>query len=36
VNQLWTQEVMLGRRRARRPVTLMVGEIRWIPLDGSP
>ena len=32
VNQVWTQEVRLGRRRAFRPVTLMVAEIRWIPL----
>jgi hypothetical protein len=32
VNQLWTQEVTLGQRPARRPVTVMVGALEWIPL----
>jgi hypothetical protein len=31
-NQQWTQEVKLGRRAAQRPVAVMVGEIRWIPV----
>ena len=32
-NQVWNQEVPLGRRQARRPIAVMVGELRWIPLD---
>jgi len=32
VNQEWTEEVRLGRRAARRPISLMVGEITFIPL----
>jgi hypothetical protein len=32
-NQQWTQEVKLGRRAAQRPVAVMVGEIRWIPVE---
>jgi hypothetical protein len=33
VNQVWTEEVRLGRRPARRPISVMVaGEIAWIPL----
>jgi O-antigen ligase len=31
-NQQWTQETTLGRRAAQRPIAVMVGEIRWIPL----
>jgi hypothetical protein len=31
-NQWWSEDVPLGLRQARRPVTVMVGEIRWIPL----
>jgi hypothetical protein len=27
------QDVELGRRRARRPITVMVAEVRWIPVD---
>ena len=33
VNQEWTEEVRLGRRRARRPISVMAAEIRWIPLE---
>jgi O-antigen ligase len=29
VNQEWTQEVRLGRRPARRPISVMAGEIAW-------
>ena len=32
VNQEWTEEVRLGRRAARRPISLMVGEITFLPL----
>lgn len=32
-DQFQWQEVSLGRRRARRPIAVMVGEIRWIPLE---
>jgi hypothetical protein len=32
VNQEWTEEVRLGRRAARRPISLMVGGITFIPL----
>jgi hypothetical protein len=32
-NQVWTQEVKLGRRAAARPIAVMVGEIRWTPLE---
>ena len=31
----WTQEVRLGRRTARRPISAMVGEIAWTPLSGG-
>ena len=34
-NEEWTQEVRLGRRTARRPISAMVGEIAWTPLSGS-
>ncbi|MGH9256106.1 MAG: O-antigen ligase family protein [Vicinamibacterales bacterium] len=34
-NQWWIQDVPLGTRQARRPITVMVAEIRWIPLDNS-
>ena len=34
VNQWWMQDVALGMRQARRPIAIMVGEIRWIPLSG--
>ena len=30
-NQVWTQEVPLGQRIALRPVTVMAGEISWMP-----
>ena len=33
VNQEWTEEVRLGRRAARRPISVMVGGITWIPLE---
>ena len=33
VNQEWSEEVALGRRTARRPVQVMVGEIEWMPLS---
>jgi O-antigen ligase len=33
-NQEWTQEVALGRRTARRPISAMVGEIVWTPAGG--
>jgi len=32
VNQVWTEEVRLGQRAARRPITVMVGDISWMPL----
>lgn len=32
-NQVWTQETRLGKRRAERPVTVMVGGVQWIPLE---
>ena len=32
VNQVWTEEVRLGQRAARRPITIMVGDISWMPL----
>ena len=34
-NEEWTQEVRIGRRTARRPISAMVGEIRWTPLTGE-
>jgi len=34
-NEEWTQEVRLGRRSARRPISAMVGEIRWTPLTAG-
>jgi hypothetical protein len=34
-NQEWTQEVPLGRRTARRPISVMVGEMIWTPLTGG-
>jgi len=34
-NEEWTQEVPLGRRTARRPISAMVGEIRWTPLTAG-
>jgi len=34
-NQEWTQEVRLGRRTARRPISAMVGEIVWTPLEAT-
>jgi hypothetical protein len=30
-NQEWLQDVPLGRRTARRPISAMVGEITWTP-----
>ncbi|OFW16056.1 MAG: hypothetical protein A3F70_12275 [Acidobacteria bacterium RIFCSPLOWO2_12_FULL_67_14] len=35
-NQVWDEEVPLGRRQARRPIAIRVGEIRWIPLGRVP
>jgi hypothetical protein len=32
VNQEWFEEVRLGQRPARRPVSLMVERIEWIPI----
>lgn len=32
-NQVWTQELRLGRRQAQRPIAAMLAEIRWIPLE---
>jgi len=32
-NQMWMQDVKLGRREAQRPIAAMVGEIQWIPLE---
>ena len=34
-NDEWTEEVQLGRRTARRPISAMVQEIRWTPLTGE-
>jgi hypothetical protein len=31
-NQEWTEEVRLGQRAARRPITVMAGDISWRPL----
>ena len=31
-NEEWTEEVQLGRRTARRPISAMVQEITWTPL----
>jgi O-antigen ligase len=31
-NQVWTEEVRLGQRAARRPITVMAGAITWMPL----
>jgi hypothetical protein len=31
-NQMWTEEVRLGQRIARRPITVMAAEITWMPL----
>jgi O-antigen ligase len=31
-NQVWTEEVRLGQRAARRPIAVMVEDISWIPL----
>jgi O-antigen ligase len=33
VNQEWTEEVRLGNRAARRPISVMVAEMAWIPLS---
>ena len=32
VNQEWFEEIRLGRRTARRPVSIIVEQITWIPL----
>lgn len=32
VNQVWTEDVRLGRRAARRPIGVMAGEIAWMPI----
>jgi hypothetical protein len=32
-NQVWTQEVRLGQRAARRPITVKAADIRWMPLQ---
>ena len=32
-NQQWTQDVRLGIRTAQRPISAMVGEIGWTPVD---
>jgi len=32
VNQVWTDEVRLGQRAARRPITVLAGDISWMPL----
>ena len=34
-NEEWTEEVQLGRRTARRPISAMVQEITWTPLTGE-
>ncbi len=34
-NEEWTEEVRLGRRTARRPISAMVGEIVWTPLTAE-
>jgi hypothetical protein len=31
-NQVWTEEVRLGQRAARRPIAVMAEDISWIPL----
>jgi hypothetical protein len=31
-NQVWTEEVRLGQRAARRPITVKAADIRWMPL----
>lgn len=31
VNQFWTEEVRLGQRTARRPITVMAADIHWVP-----
>jgi hypothetical protein len=32
VNQMRMEDVALGRRTAQRPITVMVGDIRWMPI----
>jgi hypothetical protein len=32
VNQEWLQEVQLGQRKAKRPITVMAASIEWVPL----
>jgi hypothetical protein len=32
VNQVWMQDVRLGRRAAQRPIAVMVAENEWIPI----
>jgi O-antigen ligase len=32
-DQQWLQETKLGQRAAQRPIAVMVGEIRWIPVE---
>ena len=32
VNQVWTEDVRLGRRAAQRPISVMAEEIIWLPL----
>jgi hypothetical protein len=32
-NVEWTDEVRLGRRVAQRPISAMVGEIKWTPIE---
>ena len=32
INQEWFEEVPLGQRRARRPISLMVEDMEWMPL----
>ena len=32
-NQQWTEDVRLGIRPAQRPISVMVGEIGWTPVD---
>ena len=34
-NEEWTEEVQLGRRTARRPISAMVQDITWTPLTGE-
>jgi hypothetical protein len=33
VNHEWTEEVRLGRRAARRPISVMVADMTWVPLE---